>query len=53
MGYAGISLLSSQDINPLSPATWSAIDRTHLEASALYEGVQFVGRQRLALPCAA
>jgi len=38
MGYAGISLLSSQDINPLSPATWSAIDRTHLEASALYEG---------------
>lgn len=38
MGYAGLSLGSSQYINGMSPATWTLIDRTRLEGEALYEG---------------
>lgn len=38
MGYTGIGIPSRASINPLSPATWSRIDRTRLDAGMLYEG---------------
>jgi hypothetical protein len=38
MGYTGIGLASPQYVNGLSPATWSTINRTRLEATVLYEG---------------
>jgi len=38
MGYAGMALLNPLDIDGLSPASWSRIDRVRLEGSAFYEG---------------
>ena len=38
MGYAGTALASTSSLNFLSPATWSQLARTRLEAGALYEG---------------
>ncbi len=38
MGYAGLALSSPFYVNSYSPGSWSAIDRTRLEASMLYEG---------------
>jgi hypothetical protein len=38
MGYTGIGLVSANALNPFAPATWSRINRTRFEGSALYEG---------------
>ncbi|MFN0158953.1 MAG: hypothetical protein ACKVRP_12885 [Bacteroidota bacterium] len=38
MGYTGIGLSGSSFINSLSPATWSRINNTRLDAGLLYEG---------------
>jgi hypothetical protein len=38
MGYAGLALPVPDVINAVSPAAWSHINRTRLEASLLYEG---------------
>jgi hypothetical protein len=40
MGYAGLALPVPDVINAVSPASWSRINRTRLEASVLYEGFQ-------------
>ncbi|HMK39884.1 MAG TPA: hypothetical protein VK569_11115, partial [Bacteroidota bacterium] len=38
MGYAGLALFSPRYIDPLSPASWSRIEKVRIEGSALYEG---------------
>ncbi len=38
MGYTGLALASPFYVNSYSPGSWSAIDRTRLEAGMLYEG---------------
>ena len=38
MGYAGLALGSTNYINALSPAAWSRISRTRIEAGMFYEG---------------
>jgi hypothetical protein len=38
MGFTGVGLSTTTNINGNSPASWSRIDRTRLEAGFLYEG---------------
>ncbi len=38
MGFTGLAIPGQSSINAYSPASWSRINRTRLEAGALYEG---------------
>lgn len=38
MGYTGMGIVSANYVNPGSPASWSRINRTRVDASVLYEG---------------